>query len=118
MKVSSATGSQLKLFRALTSDHSATPTRYLVHLVHTILNNLEEPKTWPNLVLVDFQKASDLVGHNILIHLLSDNFELDPLLLWVQTGAKIAHRHNLVASLSDFSCSVEQLRRVEKLNQV
>ena len=56
-------------------------THYLVHLIHTILSELEKPNVWLNLVLVDFQKAFDLVDHTILIRLLHDNFEIDPLLV-------------------------------------
>ena len=54
-------------------------THCLVHLVHTILSELEKPNVWLKLVLVDFQKAFDLGDHNILIRLLQDNFEIDPL---------------------------------------
>ena len=61
-------------------------THYLVHLIHTILSELEKPNVWPNLVLVDFQKAFDLVDHTILIRLLHDNFEIDPLLVNIDRG--------------------------------
>ena len=58
---------------------STTP--YLVHLIHTIVSNLEKPNVCLNLVLVDLQKALDLVDHTTLICSLLVNFELDYLLV-------------------------------------
>ena len=45
-------------------------TQYLVGLLDTVYKLLDEPDTWHNLLLIDFQKALDLVSHNVLVETL------------------------------------------------
>ena len=78
---------------------------YLVHLIHTILSELEKPNVWLNLDLVDFQKAFDLVDHNILIRLLHDDFEIDPLLVNIVISF-LSNRSQVVKYKNTFSNSL------------
>jgi hypothetical protein len=66
---------QFEILKAYTS-------HYLVSLLDTILNNLENHTwildTWLNILLIDLQKAFDLIDHNILVNKLLTEFQVSP----------------------------------------
>ena len=54
-------------------------THYLVSLLETVYKLLDEPDTWLNLLLIDLQKAFDLVSHNVLVEKLLNEFNVTPI---------------------------------------
>ena len=51
-------------------------THYLVSLLDIVYKLLDEPETWLNLLLIDHQKAFDLVSHNVLVDKLLKEFNV------------------------------------------
>ena len=95
-------------------------THNLVHLVHTILSELEKPNVWLNLVSIDFQEVFDLVDHNILIRLLQDNFEIDPLLInnvisFLSNRSQVVKYKNIYSSPLPRYCGIPQGTLLEPL---
>ena len=88
-------------------------THYLVHLMHTIVSNLDKPNVWLNLVLVDFQKAFDLVDHTTLIRSLLVNFKLDPLLVnivisFLSNRSQVVKYKNIFSNPLPIYCGIPQ----------
>ena len=70
----------LKQFRCL----KGTSTTYcLLDMIHTCLHNLESPEKHLRLCFLDFAKAFDRIGHNILILKLLDLGVRSSLLPWI-----------------------------------
>ena len=70
-------------------------THYLVSLIDTVWKLLDEPDIWLSLVLIDLQKAFDLVSHNALVENLLNEFNVLHFLVNI-TGSFLSNRSQLV----------------------
>jgi retron-type reverse transcriptase len=68
----------------------------------TILKNLEIPNTWANLISVDLEKACDYVDHNVLLDILSHEFQMDPSLVKI-ISLFLSQRSQVVKCMKPYS---------------
>jgi retron-type reverse transcriptase len=77
-------------------------SHYLVSLLHFIFKHVDEPGKWLNLIIIDFKKGFDLIGHNILISKLLIVFKVNPAVVKIIQSFSI-YRFQILKYMKSFS---------------
>jgi len=88
-------------------------THYLVSLLDTVYKLLDEPDTWLNLLLIDLQKAFDLVSHSVLVETLLNEFNVPHFLVsiiayFLSNRSQVVKYKNIYSDSLSISSGVQQ----------
>jgi hypothetical protein len=88
-------------------------THYLVILLDTVYKLLDEPDVWLNLLLIDLQKAFDLISHNVLVDKFLKEFNVPHFLVniiasFLSNRSQVVKYKNVYSDSLPISCRVPQ----------